>query len=114
MLFCVKFAARGWLFPLDGLDSQPARLVILQVTYLEWLHAPIAQLVEAVDLKSIQCRFEPGWGYSVLRGTQAIGLLKLTGYSDYRAIQIIGLFRLLGYSGYRATKANGVPSLTLD
>lgn len=30
-----------------------------------WWHgfAPIAQLAEAVDLKSIQCRFEPDWGH---------------------------------------------------
>jgi hypothetical protein len=26
--------------------------------------APIAQLAEAADLKSAQCRFEPDWGYS--------------------------------------------------
>ena len=26
-------------------------------------HAPIAQLAEAADLKSAQCRFESDWGH---------------------------------------------------
>ena len=26
--------------------------------------APIAQLAEAADLKSAQCRFEPDWGHN--------------------------------------------------
>jgi hypothetical protein len=30
--------------------------------------APIAQLAEAADLKSVQCRFESDWGHSVIAG----------------------------------------------
>ena len=29
-----------------------------------FLGAPIAQLAEAADLKSAQCRFEPDWGHN--------------------------------------------------
>ena len=28
-------------------------------------HAPIAQLAEAADLKSAQCRFESDWGHTI-------------------------------------------------
>ena len=35
--------------------------------------APIAQLAEAADLKSVQCRFESDWGYADIRSSVLIG-----------------------------------------
>jgi hypothetical protein len=32
------------------------------------LEAPIAQLAEAADLKSVQCRFESDWGHGAIAG----------------------------------------------
>ena len=34
--------------------------------------APIAQLAEAVDLKSIQCRFESDWGHNFFDGVAEV------------------------------------------
>jgi hypothetical protein len=34
--------------------------------------APIAQLAEAADLKSVQCRFESDWGHTVSRRSATI------------------------------------------
>jgi hypothetical protein len=35
--------------------------------------APIAQLAEAADLKSVQCRFESDWGHGIRAGRRTIG-----------------------------------------
>lgn len=52
----------GW-FPRTGIDGPAGRYGAYAEFIASGRGAPIAQLAEAADLKSAQCRFESDWGH---------------------------------------------------
>lgn len=69
--------------------------------------APIAQLAEAVDLKSIQCGFESHWGHNALFAVCAVQRvvfcrIRLFGDKQQKAVQtLLGDAMPSGHDGAR-------------